>query len=239
MQKNGIVGALLALIIVIGVGLVGGNIKLLKTVFADTKVNINTAPASAEEEGAVVEGDVTYIMGPVQETKELIRRFGVFPVSEEASYYLILNLSHDQWIDAFKNGNGEKFRTARAFIYRVTDDDLKRELDNISRECLAYSLKLMSSNGKNWADVPDVSIKINGRFIDKSDDTKLMEGRNRAIAESGLNSSVMAELVIDDGSVGYTPLICVIIGALLVIVGSLSLLRININNRREKEVEYY
>ncbi len=230
------------LLILAGVLCIIDSFKDAMLLIKGDKINFNTATQSDYLDTKLIEGDFNLVFGPIGWEDEEQRRFGFIPTSKKVYYYMTMNVTGEQIMNAINKGEDlEDMISYYVVFVKVTDDDRKALFDDASYESLKF-LNAVNMGEFKKATPPASSLHFEGKLVDKSKDTNYQDFLMQAntIANSNGVGRHIVEYVIEDGEVSVLRLVQFISGIVVIIAGLLMLIiPIIVNKKRESREEFY
>ncbi len=219
MNKISFKTRLFTFFIAIGIvlAIMGGKSAIL--LFKGDKIVLSESKLSDYHEPKLAEGNIfsiQYIMTGVND---------VFPynlMNKKANFYLILNVSRDEWKNAFETGNMDALDNGFYIIYVVRDEEMIKKCDAAVIESEKYAAALM--RGDIDAEIPDIDLKFEGKTVKQPDDSAYISTLNQFLSPSGIGDDRIADLMISDGKVGAPSVALFFGGIALTLAGIICLI---------------
>lgn len=229
-----IIRSLLAVIFVAGILLASYQIEDFMLIVKGDKVNFNSVSKTELDESVLVDGEVYAITGPVITSIPTQKKFG-FIKQKAVRYYLVTNLTKEQWNEAMESEDASMLENAFYFLYAVTDQDTIDKCNEAVTEWNKYATTV--GLGQYDAELPEISFNISGKIAERPDDDDFASKLSTALTSSEISSSDVAEMVIYDGKLEYSTLTFFWIGAVLILIGiiiSIALIVYSVKEKRRK-----
>lgn len=204
----GIIGGIGLFLVMISAGDVG---LLLK---GDTIV-LSQSKMSDYHEPVLIEGDIfsiQYMMTGINE------KFPYNLINDKTCFYMIVNISRDEWENVMKTGDTDALYSGFYIIYAVSDEEMIQKCDAAAEKSVEYLKKV--AKGDINAEIPDIDLKFEGRTMKQPDDTVFTSVRDNYISNSDMSSDQFAELMIQDGKIGFASVLK-FIGGIVIILASI------------------
>lgn len=227
-----ILKSLLFVIFAAGIILTAYQFEDFMLVLEDNSVSFNTLAKDEPTESVLTEGEVYAITGPVLTSIPTQKKFG-FIKQKTVRYYLVTNLTKEQWNKAMDSKDSTDLENAFYFLYAVKEQDMIDKCNESVTGWNKYAASLKA--GQNETELPQISFNIEGKIAPRPDEEDFESELNMALTSSGISASDVAEMVIYDGKLEYTTLTYFLIGAGLILLGIIISVVIIVYTIKEKK----
>lgn len=191
-------------------------------IFKGDKLVLSESEKSDYYTSQLIEGDIFSIQGPMLTVEENNTYYGFIKKKKTTNYYIIADISYDEWCEAFRTGNMEKLEKGFYILFAVSDKERIKECDNAVKIITEYIEKI--AVGKIDTEIPNVNLHFDGKILKQRDDSKYIQGRNKWLTASGMNPEQLANMMIYDGKVGVMSVFLFFGGIAVIIAGVLGLI---------------
>lgn len=212
---------LMVFLIAIGVILTIAGYSDSMLIFKGDKLVLSESAKSDYYTSQLIEGEIFSIQGPMLTVEENRTYFGLSK-KKKTNYYLIADISYDEWSKAFKTGNMEKLEKGFYVLFAVSDKDRIEECDNSVKIVTEYIEKIAA--GKIDTEIPRINLHFDGKILEQRDDSNYIQGRDKWLKDSGIKPEQLANMMIYDGKVGMMPVFLFFGGIAMIIAGIVGLI---------------
>lgn len=210
----------LVIVLIIGLALIIAGFSDAMIIFKGKTVDLNKASISDLDKPALAEGEIDFVYGPFATYEESQKTLGITTSKKNTEFYVVGNFTADD----FEDMTAEDFeKNVFWTVFSTSDKDLIKQLDDAAQKWYDY----LAADEISDVEVPDVSIRFEGKLASQSDDKKYKQYYEDAIddlSNVGIEESDFAKCRILTGKFGNSILVIFFIGVALFVIGVVGLI---------------
>ena len=224
--------AFLIAIMAIGFGITVAGFSDIKCIISGKTVNVSQSLKKDFRDPALAEGEVFFIQGPFATYEQTKTTFGIPTGKTSTNYYLVLDMTRDEFLELVNEKNDDLIYGRFYFIYATSDKEKMDEADKAAKICADYYKKAVRTG--DYSDVPDIHFEISGKLMKQPTDSEYKRIRDNFLSTGDMKASEIAELMVRDGKPGISSILDFAIGILLIIAPVVILIVLFIKKKKEE-----